>query len=119
MGQNTRMNNRRNKLWKEDPHCRRCGIETILPQIAAVMYNTDPTRIPKGLPEEVRNKLATIEHLVPRFHTDRTKPYPGERTTLYCWLCNNSMGKKEHDAMPLEEIQRRAQMFHNAPRWIL
>lgn len=61
---------KRDYLYSEDRHCRRCGVETILPSIEDNGVLADNT--------------ATIQHIKPKFHPDYNKDI-----TLWCYKCNN------------------------------
>ena len=76
---------RRTNLWRQNPHCRCCGVETVLPRHVLVEREDGRKVFPNGIPEN----LATLQH-----HDDRYSPHRGvdgigyERTTLYCRRCN-------------------------------
>lgn len=92
----------RERLWREDPHCHYCGVETIL----------KPNHV-KGLttPEE-RDRLATIDHIRPRHHPDRLKPANGEVLhVLACSKCNNERDKRELAEKPLEWHHAQSRAF--------
>lgn len=79
MSVSARLKRRRERLWKESPLCRNCGVETVPPG-----PDVDP-RLPT---------MATIEHLDSRSSGQRgsfggTK---NPRTTLWCKRCNNERG---------------------------
>lgn len=88
---------KRERLWNEDPHCHYCGVETIL----------KPCHLKRewlAMSWDERNRLATIDHIRPRHHPDRTKPpEPGETLlVLSCWRCNNDRDKQELAEKPKE-----------------
>ncbi len=78
-----RLRKRKERLWKENPHCRNCGDLTILPE----KYKAT---------EKQPDNLATIQHFHHKYHPDRHKPNPtGEvRTDLWCYKCNNKDAKE-------------------------
>lgn len=73
---------RRNKLWAEDPHCRQCGVLTVLPQ------NTRNHKL---------SNLATIEHIYSKLNPKRLiQPEVNEiRRILLCQKCNLENAAKD------------------------
>lgn len=88
MPERKKYKSRRTKLWREDPHCRNCGVLTILPE----MRRKDLIRNNVNL-----TNMATLEHLNSRLNPERLKPnYSSEiRTTLLCYKCNENKGKED------------------------
>lgn len=97
---------RRHKLWLEDPKCRNCGIETIPPQDLIDKYGEYVSKWPK----EVHDRMATLEHTITRF--DPKSKTLGRNsnpvTTLFCAKCNEETGNKAYNNLPKEELRRRA-----------
>lgn len=84
----------RRMLWEMNPHCRFCGVLTVLPE-----------QHPSSKPNPV---WATIEHLDSRLSPDRGKR-PGEfRHTLSCWRCNNQRNYQEHATTPRQTLWERS-----------
>ena len=85
--------NRKRKLnlWKKDPHCHYCGVETIV---------LNQPRI-KGTPPN----LATLDHLYSKFDYRRYIPEfnNAERTVLCCFSCNNKRAAFEDKYLTTEE----------------
>ena len=92
---------RRNKLWERDPHCRFCGVETVLPE-----------NVPEG---PIPDNMATIEHLDSRNNPDRGKFCGQERTTLACFKCNNDRNKEEVKKIPIEKRREISKRGHRPP----
>ena len=91
----------RKAMWRRDPHCHWCGVETIL----------RPLHIPNDpLPPEIRNRVATLDHVRARHHPDRLKPpEPGEVLhVLSCWKCNNERDREELQAKPKEYLRQKS-----------
>lgn len=117
MALSERQKQRRERLWKEDPRCRKCKKETIL--ITSIMPPNLTVRerahFMKGMAPETMKKLATLQHERSRLHPDRLKSSKGwTTTTLWCWDCNTNDGNEEYSALPIEEQRRRAQQGHYA-----
>lgn len=109
---------RREILYRENPHCRKCGIKTILPSELAEKYKgkihgKGNEHLQRYITGEERNRTATIQHLVPRDSIMRLVHTSGPRTTLYCWLCNFRDGKKKHERVPLEVRQEFAEYYNS------
>ena len=85
---------RREKLFKENPHCYYCNVLTIFDR---------PTKHNKGRGWQPDN-LATIEHLYSRFDPRRKIPNTNNerRHVLACYKCNHERGKAEVNALPRE-----------------
>lgn len=96
-----KLRKRRYLLFDESPNCRRCGIETILPEELAAKYGSA-----NKAPLKLRERMATIEHLNMREHN---KPRPrsyGPATTLWCFKCNNGAANAKRAAMTVERQRR-------------
>lgn len=93
------LSKKRQRLWKENPHCCYCGVVTIFL----------PAHI-KGLQltQDERHRLATIDHIRPRHHPDRLKrPEPDEvLQVLSCWKCNNERDRRELAEKPKEWFEQ-------------
>jgi len=97
---------RRRRLWEKDPRCRKCGRVTVLPE---TLWERDPdcphkVRYPNGIPDN----LATIQH-----HDSRLSGLRGcfdgeERTTLFCWACNQQDNDLVQEAAPKENLWERS-----------
>ena len=81
-----RLRRRRLRLFRDNPYCTFCGGVMVLA---------------KDRPNSV-----TIEHLVSRNHPLRGK-ITG-KTVLACKRCNGQRGQAELEALPVEELWRRA-----------
>jgi hypothetical protein len=91
-------------MFKEDPHCRLCGVEMWLPPAGK-----NPT---KDL--ELIQTMATIDHIYSKLNPRRyTVPNGDKRIQLVCWLCNNYKGQLEDLMLPLEERQERSRRYKN------
>lgn len=101
-----KLSKRRRKLWEEDPHCRRCGILTILPEVFATEEDGEII-YPKKFPENV----ATIQHLDSRLSEERGT-FDSERTTLFCWRCNNDDNKEVQERTPKSILRKRSNNGH-------
>lgn len=91
---------RRYRHWKKNPHCRDCGILTILPE-----------KIPQSKRTvKLTPNMATLEHLRSRFDPSRTVPNVSNeiRTTLLCGKCNNERGRIEQKNLSREECLERS-----------
>lgn len=99
MGDLPRMRRRRLALWKADPRCRSCGVVTVLP-------NGERDEKP------FRNQ-ATMQHLDSRLSLIRGSFFGTgeERTTLFCWKCNNDDNRDVQAAMDKTELQCRSGAF--------
>lgn len=102
-----RMKRRREKLWRENPNCRRCGVPTILPVDLMVRYGVAGNQLQKHIPQHVIDQMATIEH-----RRSRLNPLRGsdrdEATTLYCYKCNQESNNEELRSIPIEELRKLA-----------
>ena len=94
---------RRRRLWERSPLCRRCGVETVLPD--GILEERDGR---KYLPKPIPRNLATIQHYDSRLSPLRGSFAGEERTTLWCWRCNNRDGAKEQAGLPLAELHERS-----------
>lgn len=104
-----RMKRRRTRLWNEDPHCRRCGVVTILPQDLASRYKlANVGDISKKVPKGIHEQMATIEHQRSRLNPLRGTNWE-ESTTLYCYKCNQEANDEEMRNMPVEVLQQLSQ----------
>ncbi len=95
-----RLARRRERLWKENPHCFFCGVETILPHVAALKYNVPLSKITKNLPKDVLNRMATIDHEFCRFEPERLQNHRRPTTRLACFKCNSEEGMKKFNTLP-------------------
>lgn len=96
----TRIKQRREKLWKQDPRCCYCHVETILPLDAIKKHNIeDPTKL-NLLPREILNRIATIEHVYTKFDDRRYADVHGSPTTLACYKCNQEKGAQDFKTLP-------------------
>lgn len=111
MGGSKRMRKRLRKLWREDPACRCCGCATVLPEMVW-KRREDRVVFPNGIP----GNMATIQHEDDRFSPHRGSAVYGEeeRTTLFCWACNNLEGALSQAMQPIEELHRRAKNGHRS-----
>jgi hypothetical protein len=93
---------RRSKMWRDDPHCRRCRILTVLPE------DVDVKALEKAGQSD---HLATIDHVVTKYDAEqRRNPAPGERRwRLLCRRCNNDLAREREMQVPIEERRRRSQ----------
>lgn len=94
-----RLTKRRKHLWKENPNCFFCGIETILPHVAALKYDVPLSRIGK-LPKNILNRIATIDHEFCRFEPERLQNHNRPTTRLACFACNSKEGMRRFKALP-------------------
>lgn len=82
MAERGRIKQLRERLWRKDPRCHWCGVETILPI---------------GDPRSFQSHTATIDHLRSKFDGDRTVPNMEyeRRRVLACLKCNGERSAKE------------------------
>lgn len=82
------------KEWNKDPHCRYCGVETVL-------------EVKKG---EDMDYLATIDHVYSRLSDKRRSEnnHREKRRILVCFKCNQYRNDLEISKLPIEELWRRA-----------
>lgn len=94
-GQKSRYKDRRERLWRKSNRCRKCGAVTFLPGLAAAIAGVpNDGKLMRNLPPDLRDRVATIQHKVDRFHPDRLRHRSGEiRYTLWCWKCNDGDAK--------------------------
>lgn len=93
----------RERLWKKDPHCRYCGVITVLPSSPLLKRGKD------GKLRHYPDNMATIDHLRSRLDPERQNHYPSERRyILACWKCNNERSKKENSKLRIEELWKRS-----------
>lgn len=102
---------RRTNLWKEDNHCRRCGIETLLPDQIMSKYRlleSQKSDFIKLISLEDRNQMATIQHIYDRYHPLRlTVPKNQEsRYELWCWKCNNEDSLERSRTQEIRDLQK-------------
>lgn len=85
--------NRRRNLWKADPHCHWCGIETV-----SLTHEETKGKLPPL-------NMATLDHLHSRLDPARLEAVkPGEcRTVLACWKCNHERGREEQKRLGLQK----------------
>ena len=96
----------RDRLWKKNPHCRYCGVVTILPQ--HVIKGRDGLHRLRHFPDN----MATIDHLRSRLDPERGNHIPSERRyILSCNKCNNKRGKKEVSELDLEKLWKQSKRF--------
>lgn len=82
------------KKWVVDPHCKYCGVETILPEHCQEKGKAAPPH------------MATIDHKYSRFTDMR---YSKEQELILCCnLCNNYRAQVEEDKIPIEELRARS-----------
>ncbi|MCI0391869.1 MAG: hypothetical protein MOB07_24265 [Acidobacteria bacterium] len=84
-------------MWRHDPRCYWCGVQTIL----------RPLHIPhEPLPPAIRDRVATLDHVRARHHPDRLKrPESGDVLhVLSCWRCNNERDRQQLQAKPKEYL---------------
>jgi len=109
MGGSRRLRDRRDRLWSENPHCYICGRITILPSQLVKDYKiSNPAKLMKFIPDEVKKRIATIDHEVNRFDPRRQVQEGRPRTYLACKECNDNRGNKDYNRLPIEERQERA-----------
>ena len=99
------MNKSRNRLIRqrrrmrlEDPHCRLCGVLTILPEDVAKQLGRPLRKLGK-----FPDNMATIDHLRSRYHSCRVEPCcNGEvRRRLLCSKCNTALGLLQENEITL------------------
>lgn len=95
----------RDRMWKRDPCCRRCGIVTWSPRHR---FEVTPGNSPDeknanfqaSLTHEERKTMATLEHTVSRLDPMRKVFQPGiRRRTLFCFDCNQKTGAEKVRAL--------------------
>lgn len=114
-GKTKRLTRRREILWHRDPHCQNCGVLTILPSQLAQKHGISPADLHSKLKIEKLHTMATIDHVVNRFESNRLANEGRERTRLYCWLCNNKRGAQDYATLSLEERQDRCRTGRKGP----
>jgi hypothetical protein len=84
-------------LWRANPNCRFCGVETKLPKTTKGNCNQpyDP-------------KMATIEHLYSHYNPKRKIGRNRNKVTLACAECSNERQRKEGHALGIEELRKRS-----------
>jgi len=89
----------RDRLWKVDPHCRQCGVLTILPQ--DIVKGRDRFGKLRHYPDN----MATIDHLRSRYDLKRRIHDRNERRyILLCIKCNNKREKEETSKLKIEKL---------------
>lgn len=85
--------NKKLREWNKDPHCRYCGVLTVL-------------RVYKEDSKEIKDRLATIDHTNSRWNPNRQKPNNGRevRRVLSCHKCNHERNVKEMKQLPKEVL---------------
>ena len=87
---NTRI---RKRLFRENPRCYWCGVETLL--------------VGDGYIKRPNPRMATVDHLYSRY--DLRRYVKGEqKRVLACFHCNNTRSRQETRLISREEIQRRS-----------
>lgn len=113
----TKLRKQRTRLWEEDPHCRNCGVLTILPH-----------DVPGYQPESKfvsPDNMATIQHVYSRLNPERRQingtrgNQPEPRHLLWCFKCNQEDCKKEMDELGIEELRKRAMNGHHKKNIII
>lgn len=80
----------RERRWKIDPHCEKCGVETIRPQdVPGVRFKPDGTPIIKKIPDN----MATVQHRFDRLHPQRRGNSRERKRYLWCYKCNHEYYK--------------------------
>ena len=79
----------RDRLFTNDPHCRKCGVLTISPETVP-----NPACPP--------DNMATLEHIFSRYHPirysdDYLRMKAKDRRTLLCYRCNQNNAKEEQE----------------------
>lgn len=84
---NRKLREFREKLWRIDPHCEKCGVVTILPQNVDGAYTDEHGLL---IIKKVPHNMATIQHIYNRMNPLRRTPLkPNERRLLlWCYRCN-------------------------------
>jgi hypothetical protein len=101
MGHSNRYKLKREKHWRQDPHCRRCGVVTYLPQD---LYE-DPAHMKRiKIPGVHREQLATIGHRYSRLDPRRKQ---GGKYVLICHKCNQKENMEDCERFA-EEFKRRS-----------
>lgn len=80
----------RSRLWHIDPHCKNCGVLTILPEhLPDECFKNEKRSKLKIVPKN----MATIQHSYSKLHPLR---HAGEHNThaLWCWKCNQEYNDK-------------------------
>jgi transcription elongation factor Elf1 len=92
------------ELYEKDPRCHWCGRVTKL--------------ICEPHLREVDSLMATIDHVVSRYHVHRwvKKKKNQRRKVLACYECNHSRSVKETLCLSRAEVLKRSQGFSLSPR---
>jgi len=97
-GGGKRLVKQRERLWKKNPHCENCGIETILPK-----------HCPRGKKGRIiaQDHMATIQHKYSRLHPDKRRTMildheNDRRHFLWCYKCNRLDNDAELAAIAAE-----------------
>lgn len=93
------------QLFNEDPNCHWCGKETKLICEKALSGEADPL-------------MATIDHVVSRYHLHRwVKRKQGQkRKVLSCYKCNHNRSIQETLCLSRKEVLERSRGFSLSPR---
>ena len=100
LSRSKRLRRQRERMWKENPHCHWCGIETVL--------------IPYGAKVKQENNAATIDHLRDKYNPEkRQEPNLNNETrrVLACFSCNVRRSAEATAKLPKEELWRRSGRF--------
>lgn len=85
MGGRKSFKQQREKMWQQNPHCRRCGVLTILPKdVPGARFKPNGQLMIKVVPPN----MATIQHKYDRLHPNRKKETKEKRHFLWCAKCN-------------------------------
>ena len=84
----------RYRLWKQNPKCHWCNVETIY--IENFHLQTDLRQ---------QNIWATIDHLYSRL-TPELRQSGNNKHILSCWKCNNDRNNKELQSIPIEHRRK-------------
>jgi len=86
----------RKRLFRENPHCHWCGVETLL--------------VGNGHIKRANPRMATVDHLYSRY--DLRRYVKGEqKRVLACFRCNNSRSAQETKRLTREEIAKRSKGY--------
>ena len=97
----------REKLWAKNPHCAKCSVLTIRPEVAAKEHGLYIAHMMGHLPTDVRDRIATLDHLINRFEEGREGPLGGRKKhQLLCQKCNIEKGTADFEALTPEQKHR-------------
>lgn len=103
-GNSYRYRQLRTRLWHEDPHCRYCGVLTILPE-----------HLPKNKSGHVieRPNMATIDHIRSRWDPARWEPNPTceRRRELSCKKCNCEWRNQQDMKDKIDLVRQKSRSF--------